>query len=184
MVKRKRSVQTLRSTQSPMGHDVELRLALNSRTLKRVRNGRPSEDEVHQRTLAILYSAQQREQQPSQQGEMQSATTPTPTADHDHQRTLHRYWNIASSPSSCASSSSSSPQPDRSVTMMLDVDLSCDDCGAGLTDEAGEPSMQMACVACGKHVCLGCSVSRLGEDRHCLHCVGAVGSNDTSAMVF
>ncbi|RCI08005.1 hypothetical protein L249_7796 [Ophiocordyceps polyrhachis-furcata BCC 54312] len=187
MVKRKRSIPTLRSTESPTGHDVELRTALNSRTLKRVRDGRPSDDEVHQRTLAILYSAQQREQHSVQESEMQittmntttTTTPPPPDADHDRQRTLHRYWNIASSPSSCASSSP--PQLDRS---MKRIELCCVDCGAGLTDKAGETTMQPACLACGKHVCLGCSYSQLGENRHCLQCVGGACSNDTSVMVF
>ncbi|RDA86211.1 hypothetical protein CP532_3473 [Ophiocordyceps camponoti-leonardi (nom. inval.)] len=191
MVKRKRSIPTLRSTEFkefPTGPDVDLRTALNSRTLKRVRDGRPSDDEVHQRTLAILYSAQQREQRPVQESEMQITTMNTTTmppqtdAGYDRQRTLHRYWNIASSPSSCASSSP--PQLDRSVMMMLGVELYCDDCGAGISDEAGETTVQPACVACGKHVCLGCSVSRLGENRHCLQCVGGLSSNDASVMTF
>ncbi|KAF4592351.1 ORF21 protein [Ophiocordyceps camponoti-floridani] len=172
MAKRKRSFSEL--TAPPSASSLQLRSEphLPSRTLKRYRDGRPSEDVVHERTLGILFSAQRRGEQQQQQHlsplnhqiDVQMGMTSPPS--RDRQGTLHRYWNIATEPSSVASS----PQP-----VMSPVECGCEDCGRCATNVDGEmPDMGgVACIVCGKMVCLACSVSNLGEDRHCLNCVGA-----------
>lgn len=54
----------------------------------------------------------------------------------------------------------------------------CDDCGGNLGDCNDDMEIDgyggddAACGACGKHVCFGCSVSNLGEQRRCLQCAG------------
>ncbi|KAF4984767.1 hypothetical protein FZEAL_128 [Fusarium zealandicum] len=147
---------------------------LHSRTLKRFRNSRPSEDEVHNRTLNMLYSAQNQQQQdmalPDQIHVQHHTTQP-----ESQQQSLHRFWNISSTPSTSTNSTSSVHQPDTTPS-------SCDDCGTGLGGDS-ENEMEVdgfengghACGACGKHVCFSCSVSNLGEQRRCLQCAGRKG---------
>ncbi|KAM3566817.1 hypothetical protein ARSEF4850_000235 [Beauveria asiatica] len=77
---------------------------LNSRTLKRFRDNRPSQAEIHQHTLQLLYTAQQQQQQ------HQDAPSPCPEAEAPpeleqpqqrqdrNQQSLHRFWNIKSRP--------------------------------------------------------------------------------------
>lgn len=172
---------------------------LNSRTLKRFRDSRPSDDEVHrkfyewrahhresqnscvpaERTLSLLYSAQQQQQQqPHASPVQQLPVSPFPplqqaTAATANQQSLHRFWNINSAPSS-ASSAPGAEQP------MAAAPTSCEDCGAGLGGGTGD-EMELdgglglgntACGACGKHVCFSCSVSNLGEEKRCLQCAG------------
>ncbi|KAL7808947.1 hypothetical protein V8C44DRAFT_334949 [Trichoderma aethiopicum] len=69
LLKRKRSAAQLFPPSTP---DSSMMMvldapALHSRTLKRYRDNRPSDEEVHQHTLDLLYSAQQRQQQQQQQ---------------------------------------------------------------------------------------------------------------------
>ncbi|EPE04670.1 orf21 protein [Ophiostoma piceae UAMH 11346] len=91
---------------------------LNSRTMKRTRNGRPPEAEVYERTLGLLYAAQesahhrpaQTEEPPShykgqqdRDGETQlPPRTPQSTDDYSppNQPSLYSFWNIAS-PAPC-----------------------------------------------------------------------------------
>ncbi|KAK7431221.1 hypothetical protein QQZ08_002261 [Neonectria magnoliae] len=142
---------------------------LHSRTLKRFRNSRPSEDEVHQRTLNMLYSAQHLSQDldtmpaPEQQRETAQPET--------KQQSLHRFWNISSVPASSVSN--------QSVEQPTMAPSTCDDCGAGIAGGNGDEmnvdgcgAEDHSCGACGKHVCFSCSVSNLGEQRRCLHCAG------------
>jgi len=145
---------------------------LNSRTLKRFRNSRPSEQLVHQRTLGLLYSAQQRSSEVQQildQDEHLPTVASTHTSDHAApQQSLHRFWNIHSTP---RTSSSSIDQP------MQHSVSDCEDCGGSLAG-GSEDGMDLdgvegtACSACGKNVCFSCSVSNLGEQKRCLQCAG------------
>ncbi|KAJ3496653.1 hypothetical protein NLG97_g2508 [Lecanicillium saksenae] len=76
---------------------------LNSRTMKRFRDNRPSQDEIHQRTLELLYTAQQQQQ-------YQDPPSPSPIVEappqleqlqsnhSNNQQSLHRFWNIRSQP--------------------------------------------------------------------------------------
>ncbi|KAF5027688.1 hypothetical protein F66182_172 [Fusarium sp. NRRL 66182] len=143
---------------------------LNSRTMKRFRDNRPSEEMIHQRTLNMLYSAQN-QHQPILPSEIAHTSSEAARPD-SHQQSLHRFWNISSAPST---SSSDFNQTEATPS-------NCDDCGAGLSDP-GEEGMEIdgfenechSCGACGKHVCFSCSVSNLGEQRRCLQCAGRKG---------
>lgn len=181
----------------------------SGRTMKRVRNSRPTEQLVHrefhlllldmylsmcvmlilptERTLGMLYSAQQRPahvQDMMDDTSMESSnqtSTPTPTP----QQSLHRFWHINSTPSSAPSmKDQGAPQA-----------TNCDDCGGNICGENdgmdidGYGGDDSACGACEKQVCFSCSVSNLGERRRCLHCagrkvwVGGIGWANTGVSV-
>ncbi|KAL2018757.1 hypothetical protein VTK56DRAFT_463 [Thermocarpiscus australiensis] len=165
-------------------------LHLPSRTMKRFRNNRPPDSEVHRHTLDLLYSAQHRHQESHHEQPQlptnPSATTPVQIHTQSHrgvkQRSLLSFWNLPANslaPSSPASPAVSSPAPGPTHR---DVSTSCEDCGAELG--AGEDSAMMdvdglgfapedcTCGACGKAVCFSCSISNLGEHRRCLACAG------------
>ncbi|KAH7001353.1 hypothetical protein EDB80DRAFT_879448 [Ilyonectria destructans] len=113
VLKRKRSASELLSSPSSVSsfnsppHGAAIRnpfatmdmtpIHLHSRTLKRFRDSRPSENEVHQRTLNMLYSAQH---QPEQHDDtLLSPEEPRQTAQPEaNQQSLHRFWNISSMP--------------------------------------------------------------------------------------
>ncbi|KAK7433672.1 hypothetical protein Landi51_13834 [Colletotrichum acutatum] len=97
---------------------------LSSRTMKRFRDNRPSEEQIHQRTLNMLYSAQQRNQYPADHETNQSESSPVPAA-RNTQKSLHSFWNIKSAEPKFPASAPSTDQG------MLSP-MSCDDCGAGL----------------------------------------------------
>ncbi|OAA62214.1 hypothetical protein ISF_05223 [Cordyceps fumosorosea ARSEF 2679] len=87
---------------------------LNSRTLKRLRNGRPSQEEIHQRTLELLYTAQHQQpyqDPPSPCPNVEAPPEPElPQNSHDNnQQSLHRFWNIKSRPTAA---------PDRTIEPM------------------------------------------------------------------
>lgn len=166
---------------------------LPSRTLKRFRDSRPADEEVHrkfyewrahhrrrasktesschvpvERTLNLLYSAQQQHHGLPEMMPEHDQMAPEPAAPTSNQQSLHRFWNINSAPSS------SGPLPglDRQITAAA----GCDDCGAVL---GGGDEMELdggaedhSCGACGKSVCFSCSVSNLGQRKRCLQCAG------------
>ncbi|CEI63903.1 hypothetical protein FVEN_g9198 [Fusarium venenatum] len=160
-------------------------LHLHSRTMKRTRDNRPSEEMIHQRTLKMLYSAQSQTQQPEAPSEPMQTETQT-TRPESAQQSLHRFWNISSTPTASASTLN---QPELAPS-------NCEDCGVSFNN--GDDGMELdnfnnedhSCVACNKHVCFSCSVSNLGEQRRCLQCAGreeATSHNSTNghtAMVF
>ncbi|TQV96403.1 hypothetical protein V2A60_003191 [Cordyceps javanica] len=83
---------------------------LNSRTLKRFRNGRPSQEEIHQRTLELLYTAQHQQQCQDPSSPCPNVEAPPeseqPQPNHDdHQQSLHRFWNIRSQPTAAPDTS-------------------------------------------------------------------------------
>ncbi|KJZ76168.1 hypothetical protein HIM_04624 [Hirsutella minnesotensis 3608] len=212
MLKRKRSVSELCSAPSthaslPPSH-TQFSFAVNtspiawsgvaqaahlpSRTMKRFRDGRPSDDEVHQHTLDLLYSAQRRDQQQQPSPVDPCSHVSAPAASAASQQTLHRFWNIDSAPSSAISS------PGVVQSAVPEVPSSCQDCGACLREDNGDGGMdldgfpfdsQTACGACGNHVCFSCSVSNLGEDKRCLQCagrrvwVGGIGWTNTGEVM-
>ncbi|KAL5086547.1 hypothetical protein Trisim1_008947 [Trichoderma cf. simile WF8] len=154
--------------------------ALHSRTLKRYRDNRPSDEEVHQHTLDLLYSAQQRPSQGQQQPqdpvvvEQQPAANANSNSQQQQQQSLHRFWDIHGSEPSSGTSSPGIANP-------LAPPTNCDDCGAALAgsdddgmdvDGGSVQDADTACGACGKHVCFSCSVSNLGEQKRCLQCAG------------
>ncbi|KAH6681035.1 hypothetical protein F5X68DRAFT_26046 [Plectosphaerella plurivora] len=138
------------------------------RTMKRTRNNRPSEDEVHRRTLNLLFSAQQQPSAPSPTTSEASLPETPRRAPQPVQRSLHSFWAISARPTQTPSTS-----PIRECA----PPTSCDDCGSSLS--AGNDAMDIddygmdadhACTACRKIVCSSCSVSNLGEQRRCLQC--------------
>ncbi|KAK3690307.1 hypothetical protein B0T22DRAFT_380728 [Podospora appendiculata] len=158
---------------------------VSSRTMKRFRNNRPSESQVHQHTLSLLFSAQPNTtaQIQSQPAPPVAAVPPQPHNQLPQQRSLHSFWNI---PVSASSSTTPSPAPTPLGAPLQRRSTSCEDCGAGLCGEMGDDAMmdidgygfaaagaaedEHSCRACGKAVCFSCSVSNLGENRRCLAC--------------
>ncbi|KAK3362039.1 hypothetical protein B0T24DRAFT_640738 [Lasiosphaeria ovina] len=154
---------------------------LPNRTMKRFRDNRPSDAEVHQHTLQLLYSAQQ--QQNSAQTQLRpqpetpsSTVRPERHSPSDHQqRSLHSFWNISVSASNAGTPllASCSPLAPRNIS------AGCEDCGAALgNSHANGDGITMevdgceehSCGACGKIICFSCSISNLGENRRCLAC--------------
>ncbi|KAK1993955.1 hypothetical protein LX36DRAFT_693431 [Colletotrichum falcatum] len=157
---------------------------LPSRTMKRSRDNRPSENQIHQRTLNMLYSAQHKTQHAVGQTDDPSPSPfPAPAAARNTQKSLHSFWAIKSAPPSL-DPSSSAPSVDRALLSPI----TCKDCGAGLgssdgaadgmeiddacTYGAGLSEADRSCGACGRHVCSHCSITNLGAQRRCLQCAG------------
>ncbi|TWU76356.1 hypothetical protein ED733_006263 [Metarhizium rileyi] len=136
---------------------------LNSRTLKRFRDNRPSEDQVHQHTLHLLFSAQQQQSPANPEISHQSPHQEEPAFQQRKQQSLHRFWTINSAPE---------PVVETVVRQFATPPSSCDDCGASLGNGGDLTTDNTACGACGKHVCFSCSVSNLGEEKRCLQCAG------------
>ncbi|KAM0296115.1 hypothetical protein HYE67_008198 [Fusarium culmorum] len=160
-------------------------LHLHSRTMKRVRDNRPSAETIHQRTLNMLYSAQNQNQDVEIPSEHMQTETQT-TRPESTQQSLHRFWNISSAPSASTST----------LNQTQLTPSNCDDCGVSLNN--GDDGMDLdgfnnedrSCGACNKYVCFSCSVSNLGEQRRCLQCAGRNettshnSTNGHTAMVF
>ncbi|KAI1752157.1 hypothetical protein F4782DRAFT_158795 [Xylaria castorea] len=150
------------------------------RTMKRFRDNRPSENQVHQRTLNMLFAAQ-RQQDPSQSHETRTTNQlqhHVPVAaqpglsSSSHQTDLHSFWNLPSRPSA--------PPAACLPPTTTDTPTECEDCGQNL---GGDDDCMMdvddmsgtegtSCGACGKHVCSHCSITNIGEQRRCLGCAG------------
>ncbi|KAI8153691.1 hypothetical protein K4K49_005179 [Colletotrichum sp. SAR 10_70] len=97
---------------------------LDSRTRKRFRDNRPSQEEVHQRTLNMLYSAQQQDQH--MEAEPSPSPALVPAVARNTQKSLHSFWNIKSAPPT-VSRTASPPVHQRALSP-----TSCEDCGARL----------------------------------------------------
>ncbi|KAB5578119.1 hypothetical protein GE09DRAFT_540897 [Coniochaeta sp. 2T2.1] len=172
---------------------------LPSRTLKRLRDNRLSEEQIHQNTLNLLYSAQQQQHhhhnpaaQSSQHPEqhLSSSSTipsqPQPPSSSSNQRSLHAYFNIPTpSPSSCADANLLPPPIEKAALALANTHPECEDCGTRIPTTEDEGMMDIdgyqdaaalgeagRCVACAKVVCGGCSVSNMGAERRCLVCAG------------
>ncbi|KAI0126626.1 hypothetical protein BJ170DRAFT_413577 [Xylariales sp. AK1849] len=154
---------------------------LPSRTMKRFRDSRPSDAEVHRKTLDMLFSAAQ-EARPQQQPPVFSHPSLPTQQHHAAQTSLHTFWNLPSSPNPSSLPPSTSAPP-------IDTPITCEDCGQGLRGGAADDAMDIdtsvdvdvddssssaaaSCGACGKHVCSHCSITNLGEQRQCLICAG------------
>lgn len=169
-----------------------------SRTRKRHRDNRPSEADVHQHTLSLLFSAQNNSHpQPQARNFEQApiASIPMNIEPERHQSSLHSFFTIPparqSSPSSLYSSSSSSPADIPSLNTAASYlfhATNCEDCNASLGQAGDTNGMDIdmmdldvasggnyGCEQCGKTVCHGCAVSNLGEQRRCLNCAGTRG---------
>ncbi|KAI1414050.1 hypothetical protein F5Y13DRAFT_159637 [Hypoxylon sp. FL1857] len=161
---------------------------LHSRTMKRFRDSRPSDEEIHQRTLNMLYTAQRQQialQHHHQEHVQMAGLTilpqprPQPPTAHSQgaQASLHSFWKL---PSTAAPPTiAASPLVNSSV---YDGPINCEDCGQTLREGASDEDamdvdefgtgVETSCGACGKHVCSHCSITNLGEQRRCLICAG------------
>ncbi|KAK2046777.1 hypothetical protein LZ31DRAFT_493204 [Colletotrichum somersetense] len=172
---------------------------LPSRTMKRFRDNRPSENQIHQRTLNMLYSAQQQTQQHATNQARDADPEPFPgpapiPAARNTQKSLHSFWTIKSAPPPPSIDLSSAPSVNRAAALFP---ISCEDCGAGLGSPDGGMDVDDACGyygagfeadrccgACGRHICSHCSITNLGAQRRCLQCVGPTpwGARSGSAL--
>ncbi|TLS28640.1 hypothetical protein PpBr36_01882 [Pyricularia pennisetigena] len=172
---------------------------LNSRTIKRHRDNRPSENEVHQHTLELLYSARdvpsEHLQQVQQRAHYQPPASFASTQHQGQQQTsatrqtsLHSFWNLPRTSSKAPTMMPSfSPSTDLGST-------SCEDCGSSLRSDDGMMDVDgdgcggaeaCGCNACGKVVCFSCSVGNLGEHRRCLmSAIFSVRSDAGLVLVF
>ncbi|KAI1774585.1 hypothetical protein F4818DRAFT_66408 [Hypoxylon cercidicola] len=171
---------------------------LPSRTIKRFRDNRPSDEEVHrkfyawrahhqaasavgpsaharphaERTLNMLYSAQKQHHQLDSlatQPQFHPAIQPQP---QESQSSLHSFWKLPKAADVSANA----------VLTAIDLPTSCEDCGHALRGGYGEgdsmdvdgfsTDAETGCVTCGKHVCSHCSITNLGDQRRCLICAG------------
>ncbi|KAK4108360.1 hypothetical protein N656DRAFT_792657 [Canariomyces notabilis] len=161
---------------------------LPSRTMKRFRDNRPSETEVYQHTLGLLYSAQQHQQQPPHtppravNNTASSFIQPHTHAASQHngarsqQRSLHSFWNLPRPPATSSAASS----PASSVTSLAggrstSVSTRCEDCdarldGGNLDDEGDFVAMDIDGYGLGTadvdiygHVCGACGKSVCGS---------------------
>ncbi|KAI1762332.1 hypothetical protein GGR53DRAFT_501926 [Hypoxylon sp. FL1150] len=153
---------------------------MSGRTMKRLRDSRPSDEELHQRTLNMLYMAQKQHVAHGQQcqlGGLAPQPQPEPAAHPQSQpqgaqASLHSFWKL--------------PKPAAishiAVSAQVDQHTNCEDCGQTLREGlAGDDSMDVdgfgadaetGCATCGKHVCSHCSITNMGEQRRCLICAG------------
>ncbi|KAI0396496.1 hypothetical protein F5Y17DRAFT_419325 [Xylariaceae sp. FL0594] len=174
---------TPNSPLSPLPHyDRNLAVArAPGRTMKRFRDNRPSETEVHQRTLDILYAAQRQQHQMSSQsremhtvlGQLNDPVSAQPASSSaSHQASLHSFWNLPPRPLALPASN----LPD----VLTEAPTECQDCGQRFQDgddlmmDGGDVAATVGteCGSCGKHVCSNCSISNLGEQWRCLMCAG------------
>ncbi|KAI0865037.1 hypothetical protein F4860DRAFT_342085 [Xylaria cubensis] len=159
-------------------------LRVPGRTMKRFRDNRPSENEVHQRTLNMLYAAQRQQDQPQSHDTRQAqpvTAQPGPLSSSSHQTNLHSFWNLPSRPSA--------PPAACLPPMTTDAPTECEDCGLNLgsdddcmmdvDDVSGIEGA--SCGACGKYVCSHCSITNIGEQRRCLSCAGTTTRVESGA---
>ncbi|EPE27500.1 hypothetical protein GLAREA_04291 [Glarea lozoyensis ATCC 20868] len=185
------------SFQSPQNR-ISTPSLFSSRTRKRHRDNRPSEEDVHQHTLSMLYTAQRNNHASNVHIPGSSASAlPVPVIPSSdkhpaRQSSLHSFWRLPpnprqASPSSIFSNSASTSPLTSSANRAFFEASNCEDCDASLnpTDDGNAMDVDMAmdttmdgqlshaCTACGKQVCHRCAISNLGADRKCLMCAGS-----------
>ncbi|KAG9228049.1 hypothetical protein BJ875DRAFT_490300 [Amylocarpus encephaloides] len=169
----------------------------SARTRKRHRDNRPSEFDVHQHTLSLLYSTQQAPRSSYQTSPSPFAlpnpvaSLPTSNPSTPSQASLHSFWTLPASrhisPVSISSTSSIGTPLTSSANQAFFQATNCEDCDALLNIEdntdAVDVDMMMdidtngdapnyGCTSCGKQVCHSCAISNLGAERKCLNCAG------------
>ncbi|KAH8906439.1 hypothetical protein BR93DRAFT_752024 [Coniochaeta sp. PMI_546] len=157
---------------------------LPSRTLKRFRDNRLPEEEIHQNTLKMLYSAQQHHHdQPLHHEQIPQQTASQPpfvSLRSPGQRSLHAFWNI---PTPASVPNMLPPPIEKAALALANCHRSCEDCGTRLPTTGDDTMMDMdgdmdvatgasQCVVCAKVVCGSCSVSNMGTEPRCLVCAG------------
>ncbi|KAI9810042.1 MAG: hypothetical protein M1827_006740 [Pycnora praestabilis] len=148
---------------------------LSSRTRKRFRDNRPSEEIVYENTLQKLFFARPSASPiPSHPHSPQSLAAPSLSQKPPPpQSSLHAFWSLPR------------PQPPPTTTVhtprisspMQVSDHHCEDCdtpllplddGIDAMDVDGLSGDAQMCGSCGKRVCDTCAV--LGDERTCLEC--------------
>lgn len=175
---------TLMDTDSPLSRSIHSTMPsyLPSRTMKRFRNNRPSDEEVHQHTLGLLYQGALQPRPvraPAFPGPLCNPAISTPRKSKEQQASLHRFFSISSSePSSEAPSLPSIADPQN-----------CEDCGASICGSAEDPQTSFEfdfsdaeCTACRKIVCSRCSISNMGVQRECMICAKRKTVSDAGSI--
>ncbi|KFY26202.1 hypothetical protein V493_04231 [Pseudogymnoascus sp. VKM F-4281 (FW-2241)] len=116
---------------SHFGHEITP-LHLSSRTRKRVRDNRPSEDQIHENTLNLLFSAQKHQQQ-AEPTYPQAPTTPM-SAPPQQQSSLHSFWALPARPTSRDSSANSATLSAPAYCQ----ETNCEDCDTALINGDGD----------------------------------------------
>jgi len=171
----------------------ESRSVLNSRTLKRHRDNRPSEEMIYAQTLHKLYGAQRPrpseaiayesmevEGRPGRRLEDSGQAQASGTAQK--QKSLHSFWSLVNVSQHDIAS-------DNDVLLAANGGERCEDCDAPMRPTSTEPDgdhtmddvvMELEdqahqgggmCSGCGRRVCGLCSLVPR-ERRMCLDCVG------------
>ncbi|KFX93960.1 hypothetical protein O988_06549 [Pseudogymnoascus sp. VKM F-3808] len=148
LLKRKRSDSELSSSMSPsptqsgsitapymsqFNHGITP-LHLSSRTRKRVRDNRPSEHQIHENTLNILFSAQKQQQQQQAEPTYPEEPTMSMSPPPPQQPSLHSFWALPARPTSRDSS-------DNSATLSAPAycqETNCEDCDTVLVNGDGD----------------------------------------------
>ncbi|KFZ14730.1 hypothetical protein V502_05925 [Pseudogymnoascus sp. VKM F-4520 (FW-2644)] len=121
---------------SQFGHEVTP-LHLSSRTRKRVRDNRPSEHQIHENTLNLLFSAQKQHQQP--EPTYPQAPTMSMSPPPQQQSSLHSFWALPARPTSRDSSANSGTGLSAPAYCQ---ETNCEDCDAVLVNGDGD-AMEM-----------------------------------------
>ncbi|KAH7327054.1 hypothetical protein BKA65DRAFT_461616 [Rhexocercosporidium sp. MPI-PUGE-AT-0058] len=151
----------------------------SSRTRKRYRDNRPSESEVHQHTLSLLFSGAQKPQQAAAlpTSFRSSMTTQDPVSSlpsttgsqssSSQQASLHSFWHgpmasgtRQSSPSSNYSNSSANTPSTASQMNTFFPATNCEDCDVSLGQDADamdvDMMMDIDMGGAGSHACTAC----------------------------
>ncbi|TGZ80868.1 hypothetical protein EX30DRAFT_341195 [Ascodesmis nigricans] len=147
---------------------------VSGRTMKRIRNGRPSEEAVYQYTLQKLFSAGKQVSSSGypvktilSESTLPSSTTTTPTLPPHHTAIPSTTSTPLSEFLSFFNRRPSTPFP----TAPAPKALFCSDCDAAVTYSETEGEESVCCVGCRRVVCGGgCSTSN-GEGRVCVECI-------------
>ncbi|KHJ33907.1 putative orf21 protein [Erysiphe necator] len=153
-----------------------------SRTRKRHRNSRPCDSVVYERTLSLLYSAQQSSsplpQDPSNYKNRNQAFSHLSSINLSNQKLLSSLWNCPSNyfpqnPSRASPSADNTLTTKTSMLLCLQK-VNCEDCDVPLNIEESAIDIReddYTCATCGKYVCQSCSISYMDMERKCLICV-------------
>jgi len=179
-IKRKRSTDSPSTSSSTSTPPQSSSSTSASRTLKRYRDNRPSEEIIHATTMQKMYAAQR-------QGHAPEPLLSTPIMDIDTQsdsgygqKRLDSFWAVPKTQTCSAKQTWTNQQSWHGPR--------CEDCDAPIVDtediaggmggadyqmsgtDAAEVQSGGCCAGCGRRVCGLCSLVR--EQRVCLECAG------------
>ncbi|KAF2704896.1 hypothetical protein K504DRAFT_471862 [Pleomassaria siparia CBS 279.74] len=159
---------------------------VGGRTRKRFRDNRPDESVVHQKTMHILFSAQQRAHAHSSIPVPVQSVPATPPPDappsKPQKSTLHSFWNLPAPPVTLPPPTISQPSlgphcedcdaplncSEDAYSMDVDMDVEMNGGSSGSGRGTGGGGGEFACNDCGRSICGTCAV--VSKTRHCLQC--------------